>query len=72
MKNCTALYNSKKIQTILKTSFQKRAAQMIQEQGGLPEYFWRDYKKGFKSGFIKSCKAMKKNKSKSRKNAKNN
>lgn len=62
------LIQVKKIQAILKSSFQKWAKKTIQEQGGLPPNAWLDFKKGFKKGAMKTCKADRKNKSKSRKN----
>lgn len=68
MKNCTGLYKTKKMQSKLKNTFQQWSKKTIQEQGGLPANAWLDFKKGFKRGFMRSCKAMK---SKSRKNSKN-
>jgi hypothetical protein len=46
--SCVGLYNSKKIQSYLKKTFRKKADQMIKETGGLPEFYYRDFKKGFK------------------------
>jgi len=51
--NDTRRYNSKKIQSYLKKTFRQRANQIIQEKGGLSE-FYRDFKKGF----MKTCKRV--------------
>jgi hypothetical protein len=32
---------------------------MINEMGGLPEFYYRDFKKGFKRGFMETCKTKK-------------
>jgi hypothetical protein len=57
--SCTRLYNSKKVQSYLKKTFRKNANQMITEMGGLPEFYYRDFKKGFKRGFMETCKTKK-------------
>ena len=61
MKKCTTLYKSKKMQATQKNAFQKWAKKIIQSQGGLPANAWSDFKKGFKRGVMKTCKAYKKN-----------
>ena len=60
MTNCSILYNSKKVQEHLEKSFKENASKLIKEQGGLPEFYWRDFKKGFKKGFMENCKMRKK------------
>jgi len=75
MNNCSILYNSKKIQAHLENSFKENASKLIKEQGGLPEFYWRDFKKGYKKGFMKTCKMRTKimtlNKKKQKKTQKN-
>ena len=56
MTNCSILYKSKKVQENLEKSFKKNASKLIKEKGGLPEFYWRDFKKGYKKGFMKTCK----------------
>ena len=60
MTNCSILYKSKKVQENLEKSFKKNASKLIKEKGGLPEFYWRDFKKGYKKGFMKTCKMWKK------------
>jgi hypothetical protein len=60
MTNCSTLYNSKKVQLHLEKSFKENASKLIKEKGGLPEFYWRDFKKGFKKGFMETCKMRKK------------
>ena len=56
MTNCTNLYKSKKVQAYLNKMFKKNASELIKETGGLPEFYWRDFKKGFHKGFMETCK----------------
>jgi hypothetical protein len=56
MTNCSVLYKSKKVQKILEKGFKENANALIKEKGGLPEFYWRDFKKGYKRGFMKTCK----------------
>jgi hypothetical protein len=56
MVNCSILYKSKKTQELLQQSFNDLASKIIKEKGGLPDFAWRDFKKGFKKGFMRSCK----------------
>jgi len=69
MPTCSSLYKSKLVQDQLIKSFNEQANKLIKE-GGLPAGYWKDYKKGFKYGFMQKCKSMKKTKGgrKSRKN----
>ena len=60
MTNCSILYKSKKVQEHLEQSFKENASELIKEKGGLPEFSWRDFKKGYKKGFMKTCKMRKK------------
>ena len=70
MSNCTTLYKSKKVQKDLEKLFKKNASELIKKNGGLPEFYWRDFKKGFKKGFMKTCKMWNKkiNNNKTKKN----
>ena len=56
---CSDVYHSVKVQAILKKFFQKWSTKMIQEYGGLPPNAWLDFKKGFRQGVMKTCKAKK-------------
>ena len=56
MTNCSILYKSKKVQEHLEQSFKENASRLIKEKGGLPEFYWRDFKKGYKKGFMKTYK----------------
>lgn len=60
MTNCSILYKSKKVQEHLEKSFKEYASKLIKEKGGLPAFCWRDFKKGFKKGFMETCKMRKK------------
>jgi hypothetical protein len=60
MKNCTTLYNSTFVQDQLQKKFKIYANKLIKEEGGLPEFCWRDFKKGYKKGFMETCKMRKK------------
>ena len=60
MKNCTVYYKSKKVQAFLRSEFKKLSEKLIKEHGGLPEFAWRDFKKGFKKSVMENCKTAKK------------
>jgi hypothetical protein len=60
MTNCSTLYKSKKVQAHLEKSFKENASEFIKENGGLPAFSWRDFKKGYKKGFMETCKMRKK------------
>ena len=60
MTNCSILYKSKKVQAHLEKSFKENASEFIKKNGGLPAFSWRDFKKGYKKGFMKTCKMRKK------------
>jgi len=53
--NCTELYNSKKVQKMLSDAWKKEMAYRV-KNGGLEEGAWAKYKKGFKKGFMRTCK----------------
>jgi len=54
--NCTVRYKSKETQAQLENVFKIWSKQMIKRYGGLPANAWTDFKKGFKRGFMRSCK----------------
>ena len=58
--NCSARYNSKETKTQLEELFKTWSKQVIQKYGGLPPNAWLDFKKGFKRGFMRSCKLQNK------------
>ena len=60
MTNCSTLYKSKKVQAYLEKSFKENACGLTKEKRGLPVFCWRDFKKGFKKGFMDTCKMRKK------------
>jgi hypothetical protein len=60
--NCTARYKSKKTQAEVEKVFKIWSKQIIQRYGGLPPNAWIDFKKGFKRGFMRSCKLRNKSK----------
>ncbi len=71
MTHCSVLYKSKKVQEQLQKGFKKNANALIKEKGGLPEFYWRDFKNGFKRGFMKTCKMWKKQMKSNKKNKTN-
>jgi hypothetical protein len=54
--NCTQRYKSKATQAEVEKVFKLWSKQVIQRYGGLPPNAWIDFKKGFKRGFMRSCK----------------
>lgn len=66
MSNCTTIYNSKEIQTIMKKMWEAHKNELMQKHGGLPPNEWSNYRNGFKKGFIESCKKKMKSGGKSR------
>jgi len=57
--NCTKRLKSKKVQRFFKKYWKKTMEEVIQEHGGLPKNFYRDFKNGFDKGFMDSCKTRK-------------
>lgn len=70
MSNCTARYKSKETQAEIAKVFKTWSKQVIQQYGGLPPNAWIDFKKGYKRGFMKSCKLNKMKTIKSKSNSK--
>jgi len=60
MTNCTNQLKSKKVQLIFKKEWKKKFNQLMKENGGLPEFYARDWREGFKKGFMDSCKIRRK------------
>ena len=58
--NCTKRLKSKKVQQFFKEHWEKTMKEVIMIHGRLPDNFYRDFKKGFKRGFMDSCKTRKK------------
>jgi hypothetical protein len=54
--NCTKRLKSRKVQRFFKKYWKKTMEEVIQEHGGLPKNFYRDFKDGFEKGFMDSCK----------------
>jgi len=67
MNNCTARYKKKETKAHLEEMFKMWSKGVILKYGGLPPNAWLDFKKGFKRGFIKSCKFANKMKTMKRK-----
>ena len=55
--NCTKRLKSKKVQQFFKKHWKKTRKAI---HGKLPDNFYRDFKIGFKKGFMDSCKTRKK------------
>jgi hypothetical protein len=53
--NCAKLYNSKKVQKMLSSAWKKEMEYQV-KNGGLEEGAWAKYKKGFRKGFMRTCK----------------
>ena len=54
--NCTDRYNSKDIQSLQNMAMRKWLDHIVKETGGLPANAQSEFKKGFKLGFVNSCK----------------
>ena len=65
--DCTARYKSKETQAEVEKVFKIWSKQVIKRYGGLPPNAWLDFKKGFKRGFMRSCKLRNQKKSKTMK-----
>ena len=70
MSDCTARYKSKETQAEVANVFKIWSKQVIKRYGGLPHNAWIDFKKGFKRGFMRSCKLRNKMKGKTMKTMK--
>jgi hypothetical protein len=57
--NCTKRLKSKKVQQLFKKHWEKTRKEVM-IHGRLPDNFYRDFKNGFKKGFMHSCKTRKK------------
>jgi hypothetical protein len=55
--NCTKRLKSKKVQQFFKKHWKKTRKEVI--RGKLPDNYYRDFKIGFKKGFMDSCKTKK-------------
>lgn len=53
--NCTALYKTRKVQAIWK----EKSKKVIKKTGTLAHFQWKDFKSGFKKGFMERCKSRK-------------
>ena len=62
MPSCKTLYNSKKTKSLFDKEWKKWSNNYIKQNGGLPEFAFRDFKKSYKRGFMKICKLIMKNK----------
>ena len=59
MKSCTALYKTRKVQAILKKVWKEKSEEVIKNTGTLAHFQWKDFKAGFKKGFMERCKSRK-------------
>ena len=57
-------YKSKMVQAYLKLEFRKSLCRLLAEEGGIPAYYWRDFKRGFKKGFLEARQKRKEMKQK--------
>ena len=57
--NCTKRLKSRKVQRFFNKYWQKTMKEVKLKHGGLPKNFYRDFKDGFKQGFMDSCKTRK-------------
>jgi len=57
--NCTALYKTRKVQAILNKAWKEQSEEVIKKTGTLGHFQWKDFKAGFKKGFMKRCKSRK-------------
>lgn len=58
-KSCTALYKTRKVQSILNKAWKEQSKEVIKKTGTLAHFQWKDFKKGFKDGFMYRCKSRK-------------
>jgi hypothetical protein len=57
--NCTALYKTRKVQAILNKVWKEKSKEVIKKTGTLAHFQWKDFRAGFKKGFMDSCKSRK-------------
>jgi hypothetical protein len=58
-KSCTALYKTRKVQSILNKAWKEQSAEVIKNTGTLAHFQWKDFKTGFKDAFMYHCKSRK-------------
>jgi len=56
---CTALYKTRKVQNYLKKAWKEKSTEVLKNTGSLAHYQWKDFRNGFKKGFMDSCKTRK-------------
>jgi len=57
--SCSALHKTRKVQNILNKAWKEQSAEVIKNTGTLANFQWKDFKKGFKKGFMQRCKSRK-------------
>jgi hypothetical protein len=58
-KSCTALYKTRKVQSILNKVWKEKSQEVLKNTGTLAHFQWKDFKAGFKNGFMHRCKSRK-------------
>lgn len=58
-KNCSALHKTRKVQAILNKLWKEKSEEVLKKTGTLANFQWKDFKAGFKKGFMERCKAHK-------------
>ena len=57
MKSCTALYKTRKVQSILNKVWKEKSEEVLKNTGTLAHFQWKDFKAGFQKGFMHTCKS---------------
>ena len=60
-KSCTALYKTRKVQSILNKVWKEKSEEALKNTGTLAHFQWKDFKAGFQKGFMQTCKRRRTN-----------
>ena len=60
-KSCTALHKTRKVQAILNKVWKEKSEEVLKKTGTLANFQWKDFKAGFKKGFMETCKSRRTN-----------
>ena len=61
MKSCSALYKTRKVQSILNKLWKEKSKEVLKNTGTLAYFQWKDFKAGFQKGFMHTCKSRRTN-----------
>jgi hypothetical protein len=56
-KSCSELHKTRKVQAILNKLWKEKSEEVLKKTGTLAHFQWKDFKAGFKKGFMEICKS---------------